>query len=182
MWIVPESRANFELVVRATSVAVTQELAGHLAARLRPGDVLCLDGELGAGKTTFVAALAAALGVEGEVVSPTFTLENRHILRPAHPGDPSWLLHCDLYRPGEDARRDLLPSMLEAREEGAILAIEWAAPVKDWLTPFLEIRFDVDRSRPDARRIALRAVPRGWPPMPPLAEAWSRATGEERSQ
>lgn len=178
----PELFSNFDVVVRAADETVTRELATLLARRLCPGDVLCLDGELGAGKTTFVAALAEALGVEGEVVSPTFTLENRHVLRPARPGDPAWLLHCDLYRPGEDARRDLLPSMLEAREEGAVLAIEWAAPVKDWLTPFVEIRFEVDRGNPGARRIALRALPRGWPPMKSLAEAWLRATGEERTK
>jgi tRNA threonylcarbamoyladenosine biosynthesis protein TsaE len=172
----------FDVEVRAADLAKTRELGVLFAAHLRPGDVICLEGELGAGKTTFVGAVAAALGVEEEVVSPTFTLENRYALRPRRPQDPSWLVHYDLYRPGEDARRDLLPAMLEAREERAVLAIEWAGPVKDWLTPYLEFRFVVDRADPRARRISLRAVPAGWPAMGALDAAWKRSCSEENPQ
>lgn len=171
--------SHWDVEVVAPGEDATRQLARELAERLQPGSVLCLEGELGAGKTTFVAALAQALNVEDEVVSPTFTLENRHILRPARPGRPSWLLHCDLYRPGEDARRDLLPSMLEAREEGAVLAIEWATPVKDWLTPYLELRLQIDPNDPDARRLFLRAEPRGWPRMEELARRWEEICHKE---
>ena len=160
------------LEVLAPDPTATADLATALARLLRPGDVLCLDGELGAGKTTFVAALAQGLGTEEAVVSPTFTLENRHVLTPARPGDPQWLVHYDLYRPGEDARRDLLPSMLEARDEGALVVIEWSAAVRDWLTPYLELRFQREPGAPSARRVRLRPVPAGWPRMTKLAEAW----------
>ena len=158
----------------APDADATAELAHALARLLQPGDVLCLAGDLGAGKTTFVAALAAELGAEDPVVSPTFTLENRHVLTPRAAGGPQWLVHYDLYRPGEDARRDLLPSMLEARDEGAILAIEWPMPVKDWLTPYLDLRLALEPGRDGARRLRVRPVPDGWPRRRALASAWER--------
>ena len=55
------------------SVEETWRLAAELARELKPGDVLCLEGELGAGKTTFTQGLAHALGVPGRVTSPTFS-------------------------------------------------------------------------------------------------------------
>ena len=158
----------------APDEAATVDLARGLAGVLRPGDVLCLAGELGAGKTTFVAALAAELGAEESIVSPTFTLENRHVLTPKAPGGPQWLVHYDLYRPGEDARQELLPSMIEARDEGAILAIEWPVPVKDWLTPYLDLRLARHPSGDAARSVRLLPVPAGWPRRDALAEAWRR--------
>lgn len=156
----------------APDADATGAIAQALAALLRPGDVLCLAGDLGAGKTTFVAALAAELGAEDPVVSPTFTLENRHVLTPKAAGGPQWLVHYDLYRPGEDARRDLLPSMIEARDEGAIVAIEWPVPVKDWLTPYLDLRIDLEPGRAGARRIRVMPVPAGWPRRASLERAW----------
>ena len=162
------------ITVRVRSLEQTADLAAALAGRLRRGDVICLDGELGAGKTAFVAALARCLGASDAITSPTFTLENRHQLSGPDPDGPSLLLHCDLYRPGEDARRDLLPAMLEARDEGAILAIEWASPVRDWLTPYLQL--EVELVTPDEgeveRSFSLRPVPEGWPGMDALAREW----------
>jgi tRNA threonylcarbamoyladenosine biosynthesis protein TsaE len=60
------------------SAAETEALAARLAAALRPGDVVLISGELGAGKTTFVRGAARALGVGGPVTSPTFTLARRY--------------------------------------------------------------------------------------------------------
>ena len=62
------------------SLADTAALAAEVAGRLRPGGVLLLEGDLGAGKTTFVQALARALGVARPVTSPTFTLANAYPL------------------------------------------------------------------------------------------------------
>jgi tRNA threonylcarbamoyladenosine biosynthesis protein TsaE len=160
------------ITVRVSSLEQTAGLARALASRLRPGDVLCLDGELGAGKTAFVKELATVFGADDEINSPTFTLENRHRLE----GDgPGLLVHCDLYRPGEDARRDLLPSMLEARDEGALLAIEWADPVRDWLTPYLQItvRLFTGGNGPQ-REFSLEPVPEGWPAMDEVSADWRR--------
>ncbi|HEY7198704.1 MAG TPA: tRNA (adenosine(37)-N6)-threonylcarbamoyltransferase complex ATPase subunit type 1 TsaE, partial [Candidatus Dormibacteraeota bacterium] len=52
----------------------TEAAAGRLAGHVRRGDLLLLEGEMGAGKTTFVRGLAAGMGVAGDVMSPTFQL------------------------------------------------------------------------------------------------------------
>jgi len=72
--------------------AATAALAARLATVARPGDVIALKGELGAGKTSFARAFIRALGGVGEVPSPTFTLVQVYDLQPA----PVW--HFDAYR------------------------------------------------------------------------------------
>jgi len=63
---------------QTTSAAETEALGAALARELRPGDVVLLSGDLGAGKTTFVRGALRALGVTGPVTSPTFTLASRY--------------------------------------------------------------------------------------------------------
>ena len=101
-----------------SSVEETWALAKQLAAELKPGDVVRLEGDLGAGKTTFVQGLAAALGVAGRVTSPTFCLVQEHW------GAGVLLVHMDLYRlRNED---DVLAIGWEDYlAEGAIVAVEW---------------------------------------------------------
>ncbi len=65
-------------VFEVHSVEETWALARQFAVELKPGDVVCLEGDLGAGKTTFTQGLAAALGVDGRVTSPTFCLVQEH--------------------------------------------------------------------------------------------------------
>ena len=115
-------------------VEETWALARRLAAELKPGDVVCLEGDLGAGKTTFVQGLAAAMGVKGRVTSPTFCLIQEHRLpstsvedsrqSPPTAETPRLLVHVDLYRlGGED---DVLAIGWEDYlAEGAVLAVEW---------------------------------------------------------
>ena len=104
-------------VFEVGSVEETWELARKLALELRPGEVICLEGDLGAGKTTFTQGLAAALGVPGRVNSPTFCIVQEH-------RGPSLLVHMDLYRlHGED---DVIAIGWEDYlAEGAILVVEW---------------------------------------------------------
>jgi tRNA threonylcarbamoyladenosine biosynthesis protein TsaE len=99
------------------SVEETWALAREIAATLKPGEVVCLEGDLGAGKTTFTQGLAKALGVEGRVTSPTFCIVQEH-------RGPQLLVHMDLYRlHGED---DVLAIGWEDYlAEGAILVVEW---------------------------------------------------------
>jgi len=101
------------------SVEETWALAAQFARELKPGDVICLEGDLGAGKTTFVQGLAAALGVGGRVTSPTFCLVQEH-----RGPEGTLLVHMDLYRlKGED---DVLAIGWEDYlSAGAILAVEW---------------------------------------------------------
>jgi tRNA threonylcarbamoyladenosine biosynthesis protein TsaE len=82
----------------------TEAAGAALAERLSPGDVVLVSGELGSGKTTFVRGACRALGVEGPVTSPTFTIG--HVL----PGSPE-VAHLDLYRLGSLAGED--PALLE---------------------------------------------------------------------
>ena len=102
------------------SPAETFEFARTIAAGLRPGDLLALCGDLGAGKTHFVKGLAAGLGGDMDhVTSPTFTLINEYSdCRPP-------LFHFDLYR--LESEDELLRIGLdEYLESGGILVLEWA--------------------------------------------------------
>jgi tRNA threonylcarbamoyladenosine biosynthesis protein TsaE len=75
----------------SASAAETEHLAAELARALAPGDVVTVAGELGAGKTTFVRGACRALGVEGPVTSPTYTIGHRYRGRLT-------VSHLDLYR------------------------------------------------------------------------------------
>lgn len=97
----------------------TAALAAEVSARLTPGSVLLLTGDLGAGKTTFVQALARTYGITRTVTSPTFTLANEY---PIPTGGK--LVHYDLYRLAvPSGLYDL--GLEDALEYGARLAIEW---------------------------------------------------------
>ena len=111
-------------VFEVNSVEETWELAKKLAAELKPGDVVCLEGDLGAGKTTFTQGLAAALGVPGRVTSPTFCIVQEHRRQSAAVAGNRLLVHMDLYRlHGED---DVIAIGWEDYlAEGAILVVEW---------------------------------------------------------
>jgi tRNA threonylcarbamoyl adenosine modification protein YjeE len=102
--------------------AATAALAQSLAPRLVPGDVLRLDGPLGAGKTTFTRALVANLGGDPLAVSsPTFTLLHQYDCQPP-------MLHLDAYRlsgPGDLAGLGFEDLM----ETGAVAVIEWSERV-----------------------------------------------------
>ncbi len=110
------------------SVEETWALARQISAELQPGDVLCLEGDLGAGKTTFTQGLAAALGVSGRVTSPTFCIVQEH-------RSPTTLLvHMDLYR--LTSEEDVLAIGWEDYlAEGAILVVEWPSRAGSLIPP-----------------------------------------------
>ena len=100
----------------SASAGETERIAAALAERLRPGDVVTVSGELGAGKTTFVRGACRALGVTSPVTSPTFTIGHRYVGRV----DVS---HLDLYRfSGVSAAEwgDLEPYF-----DDAVVFVEW---------------------------------------------------------
>lgn len=105
-------------VVTVHSVEETWAVAAELAAGLKPGTVIALQGDLGAGKTTFMQGVGIALGVRRPVTSPTFTLSVEY------PTPRFKLVHMDLYRlTGPD---DLLTiGYPEYLESGAVVAVEW---------------------------------------------------------
>lgn len=105
------------------SVEETWEMAREFAKRLRAGDVVCLEGDLGAGKTTFTQGLAAALGAKGRVASPTFCIVREHPMDGGEAGIPM-LVHMDLYRlNGEDDVEAIGWDDYLAR--GAVIVVEW---------------------------------------------------------
>jgi tRNA threonylcarbamoyladenosine biosynthesis protein TsaE len=102
---------------RATSLRAFEALAGAFARELRPGDVVALCGALGSGKTTFVAAVARALGNPAEIASPTFTFWHRYGGTPA-------LEHIDLFRLENPAEATEL-GLEEAFGDDRIVLVEW---------------------------------------------------------
>ena len=96
----------------------TWAVARQFAATLKPGDVVCLEGDLGAGKTTFTQGLCAALGARRAVTSPTFCIVSEH------PADDFLVVHMDLYRLQEE--EDVLQIGWEDYlARGAVLVVEW---------------------------------------------------------
>lgn len=116
-----DQRANVdELALELPVRRDVRRLGRTLAEVIEPGDLLLLEGQLGAGKTFLVRALARGLGVPAAqpVTSPTFTLvqEYRAARFP--------LVHADLYRLG-DADELVELGLVERRDEGCVVAIEW---------------------------------------------------------
>ena len=113
----------------------TERFGRQLAGLLRAGDVVLLDGELGAGKTTLTRGLGAGLGVRGEVTSPTFVLAR------VHPslGEGPALVHVDAYRLGGAAELDDLD--LDETLERAVTVVEWGAGLAEELAEsWLDVR------------------------------------------
>ena len=124
---------------KTSSEAETEAVARAFAARLEPGDVLLIDGPLGAGKTAFVRGLAAGLGAPPEAVSsPTFTLVQEY------DGGRLRLYHADLYRLTPVEAADL---GLAATGEEGVLAVEW--PDRWQLPPAGAVRVSIARIVPD---------------------------------
>jgi tRNA threonylcarbamoyladenosine biosynthesis protein TsaE len=116
-------------VERATARTLPEleRLAARLASELRAGDVVALSGELGAGKTTFTAALVRALHGSESVSSPTFVFRQRYDGRPP-------VEHIDLYRIEDPAEAGEL-GLEEAFEPGNIVVVEWPERLPALLGP-----------------------------------------------
>ncbi|MGH9057073.1 MAG: tRNA (adenosine(37)-N6)-threonylcarbamoyltransferase complex ATPase subunit type 1 TsaE, partial [Acidimicrobiales bacterium] len=135
--------------------AATQAVAAAVAGAVAPGDVILLDGDLGAGKTTFVQGLARAMGVEEAVTSPTFTLVRSY---PSPAGVD--LYHADVYR--LDKLSEIVDLGLGELAEDAVMAVEWgqrAAPALG--TTHLLVRLALTVAEGE-RRITLEPVGASW--------------------
>jgi tRNA threonylcarbamoyladenosine biosynthesis protein TsaE len=154
------------LLVDSRSAEETRILGASLAPVLLPGDVLSLNGDLGAGKTCFVQGLAGALEVDGRVTSPTFTLVHEYNGR--YP-----IVHLDVYR--LNYFQEVLDlGFEELLDPGAILVVEWGQAVAPMLpSRYLEIvlrrSYEDDPSSPagedgldEFRAVAFKPRGPGW--------------------
>ena len=134
--------------MRSTSAEATERAGAELAATLKPGDVVLVSGELGAGKTTFVRGALHTLGVQGPVTSPTF------VVGVAYEGADGPLAHLDLYRLGGMAGED--PGLLDPFfAPDSIAFVEWpeCAPGA-WPEDRVKRHVRLEHAGGDAREIA----------------------------
>jgi tRNA threonylcarbamoyladenosine biosynthesis protein TsaE len=143
------TRTPTELLVTTRSPESTMALAGRLATAALPGDVVCLRGELGAGKTVFAKGFGAGLGVETTINSPSFVLMAEHDGRLP-------LFHLDLYRLAGPV--DVLEGgLLDDRQNAGVTLIEWPERLGE-AVPAPRLDVAIDGAGQDERQITLRAI------------------------
>lgn len=126
---------------KSSSTEETQQMAERLGQRLEPGDVLTLEGDLGAGKTTFTKGLGKGLGVKRTINSPTFTIMKEYQGRIP-------FYHMDVYRL-EESDEDL--GFDEFFEGDGVTVVEWAQFIEEFLP---DERLDITiRYLEDATRV-----------------------------
>ncbi len=135
-----------------TSATETEALGAELAARIEPGDVVVLHGEVGAGKTTLIRGACRALGVTEPVTSPTFTIGQRYA------GGRLPVSHLDLYRlegglEGEDPA--LLDDYLDPR---GVAFVEWPSVAEPRLSANRVIAVRLRHAGGDRREVELPAA------------------------
>ncbi len=143
------------LAVTTYSVDETRIVAAALGPVLLPGDVLSLSGDLGAGKTVFVQGLAGALGIEGRVTSPTFTIVHHYEAR--YP-----IVHLDVYR--LNSFQEVLDLGFEELLDGsAIVVIEWGNAISPLLPRrHLDVEIATVNGHDDHRRLVFRPHGQEW--------------------
>jgi tRNA threonylcarbamoyladenosine biosynthesis protein TsaE len=145
------SGAAPELV--SLSPEATRQVAERLASVAAPGDVLCLWGELGAGKTVFAKGFGAGLGVEDTISSPSFVLMGEYAGRLP-------MFHIDLYRLASAAEA-FDGGLLDERQASGVVLIEWPDRLGDALPgDRLDVRIDGGADEP--RHIRLEALGSGY--------------------
>jgi tRNA threonylcarbamoyladenosine biosynthesis protein TsaE len=138
-------------VLDTASADETAAVGARIAERLRPGDVVLLRGEMGAGKTTLVRGAARALGVERPVTSPTFTIGRRY--------DDARvpLAHVDLHRLADLAAEE--PALLDDYvDDEHVTFVEWPEIAEDVLRA--RARVTLEHAGGDRRRVTIEWVDR----------------------
>jgi tRNA threonylcarbamoyladenosine biosynthesis protein TsaE len=135
--------------VETSGASETEALAADAASRLRPGDVVLVSGDLGAGKTTFVRGAARALGVTDPVTSPTFTVGARYAAR-----DGLHVSHLDLYRLSDLGDED--PALLaDYLTDATVAFVEWPDRAGSAALGRVALRVRLDHLGGDRREVTL---------------------------
>ena len=146
------------MTLELPTVDDTRDFGRRLAGILRAGDLVILDGPLGAGKTALAQGIGAGLGVRGAVTSPTFVIARVHQPDPQRAGRVP-MVHVDAYRLGGVAEVDDLD--LDASLDEAVTLIEWGEGKVEQLTDaYLRVR--LDRRDDDTRVVDLIGVGGDW--------------------
>jgi tRNA threonylcarbamoyladenosine biosynthesis protein TsaE len=141
--------ARTEVTVRTMSAADTVALGDRLGRVARPGDLVCLWGDLGAGKTHLAKGVAVGLGIDATITSPTF------ILMAEYPGRMP-LFHVDLYRLA-DAADALAGGVVDDRQADGLTVVEWPERMGDVL-PAERLDVRIDGTGDDPRTIVVAAT------------------------
>ena len=154
------------LSLRSPTRAATRDIAEAVAATLQPGDLVSLTGELGAGKTSLVQGLAAAMGVREPVRSPSFLLRRDYVGRlPSDPAVDVGLTHIDVYR--IDTLHEVLELGIDEPDAARrVTVVEWGDAVRPLLGDHLEVELtlpDLDGPAPDGSAPHGSAPPGGNP-------------------
>ncbi|MET9363258.1 tRNA (adenosine(37)-N6)-threonylcarbamoyltransferase complex ATPase subunit type 1 TsaE [Streptomyces sp. NPDC006632] len=152
--------ADAGTILTLDSPSEMQELGRRIAKLLRPGDLVMLTGELGAGKTTLTRGLGEGLGVRGAVTSPTFVIARVH---PSLVGGPA-LVHVDAYRLGGglDEMEDL---DLDVELPESVVVVEWGeGKVEELSDDRLQVLIDraVGESDDDRRTVTVTGIGSRW--------------------
>lgn len=141
------------LIYKSTSVDTTKELGYKFASKMKKGDILVLNGDLGSGKTIFVSGFLSFYGKESEASSPTFTIVNEHNLT-----NELNLYHFDVYRL-ESSDEFLAIGGDEYFSQGIVL-MEWGSKIQDVLPKeYLEVSIQKDTENIDIRNFIF--LPKG---------------------
>ena len=127
------------------SLEDTKNIAREFAKVIKPGMVVCMSGDLGAGKTTFVSALAEVLGIEAQVMSPTFNI----LMQYPNKGGPS-INHFDLYRLDDEQELEDI-DFFGIIEQDDITFIEWANKFEDAM-PSDSVNFRIEKLDESSRK------------------------------
>jgi tRNA threonylcarbamoyladenosine biosynthesis protein TsaE len=179
------------LLVRSVTIATGQamrDFGSLIAGLVHGGDILLLSGPLGAGKTTFAQGFGAGLGIQGSIVSPTFTLA-RELNGHFSDGTAAHLVHVDAYRlggdgyaPGQDRTDRLLDELeaigldeeLEAPGERTVILMEWGEQMVSALAPE-RLELHIDRPMPVGKLSATQRLSADGPrvvSLVPVGKRW----------
>lgn len=141
---------DFKIIVN--SKEDTKRFAEKLAKNLEGGEIICLIGDLGAGKTYFTKYLAEALGIDPEnIISPTFIYWRKH------KGKKLNLNHFDFYRIDEESEAGGIGFEEAVEDEDAVTVIEWADKIKS-LLPEERIEIYIEELEKEKRKFEVKMI------------------------